>query len=128
MQWSDAQAQLDEAVAEIFDEVECQLLPRKRGLGRNSDLVPDPDREEFDFLASKDQAPERLTLEADRVADPATRSLLLAAQIVLTARSTDWPHMPRQHDHVQIGTDIYIIAESHRDGSDRMAFYLNWAS
>lgn len=128
MDWKAAEAALDNACAEAFDKDECRLLPRMRSGGVNSELAADPSRAEFDFMATIELSPERFTLEADRVADPAVRRRQVNAEMVLTANSAAWPHFPRKSDHVQCGADVYVIAELHRDGGQRAAFWLNRAN
>lgn len=124
--WAAARDQLEEAVAEVFDVTELEMVPMANGLGVNHARGRDTSRQGFAFLGTVDLDP-----PSDRVArfppgDPGSQKTV-SYEAVLTAHVAAWPWFPVMRDRVVVvGTgQVYQIEAFERDGSNRPALYLS---
>jgi hypothetical protein len=118
------------ATASVFDTVPCRLKPMVAPAGGrdlNAAPVADASRAEFDFLAMLDLEPSQDSIPRHLTADPQTDGKMAAYDAVITAMTDAWSYLPERGDRVAIGDDLYQVVLDRRDGSPRMAFYLNRA-
>lgn len=123
---------LENSVAAVFDEIAFILVPMTAGkTGVNATPMADPDRDAFNFLGSIDLGP-----AAVQPAFHTSRSIAPTAagagsgvshEAVVTALSSAWPCRPRIGDRIVQGAMTWQIAAQPRDGSDRLALYVNRA-
>lgn len=125
-------AAMDAAVAHTFDRETCRLVPMSRNSDVNARPSPDPERAPFDFLATIEVEPQRIDLASGRQQATDARLRHVGGEIVLTALTTGWPSEARRGDLVEHRVadtvrQVYAVSEIHRDGTQRVAFYLNQA-
>jgi hypothetical protein len=111
-----------------FDTTLCRMKPMVAPAGGrdlNAAPVPDESRAEFDFYALLDLEPSQDSIPRHLTIDPGTDGKMVAYDAVITAMTDAWPYLPSRGDRVAIGGDTYKIMLDRRDGSARMAFYLN---
>lgn len=126
--FSDALSIADDLIAGVMDEVPCILLPKMRPAGPNSVIVDDPERGAFGFMGCFDQGPVRSNLEATSRDTPASNGRHLNGEIVLSALIIEWPYQPVKTDSVEVDGVVMKITEIHRDGTNRVLFYLSKAT
>jgi hypothetical protein len=126
--WTAAKARTLAMTASVFDRALCRMLPMVAPAGGrdlNAAPVPDAGRSEFDFLATLDLEPSQDSIPRHLSVDPAIDAKIVAYDAVITAMTDTWPYLPKRRDRVSIGADLYEIVLDRRDGSPRMAFYIN---
>jgi hypothetical protein len=126
--WTAAKAMTLATTASVFDKTLCRMLPMVApadGRDLNASLAPDAGRAEFEFLATLDLEPSQDSIPRHLSLDPGVDAKIVAYDAVITAMTDAWPWLPRRRDRVRIGSDLYEIALDRRDGSPRMAFYMN---
>lgn len=129
MDWTDAEAALEETAASVFDTLDLRLLPRRAGASVNGPRIDDPDRTPFDFKGSIDLGPPFLPAGRGSSGDPSVRDRAVGYEAVLTAHDAAWPWQPVREDIVRnlaTGED-WKIMNSDRDGSRRAVIHINRA-
>lgn len=126
--WNAAKARTLATTAAVFDKTLCRMIPMVSPLGGrdlNAAPVPDAGRAEFEFLALLDLEPSQDSIPRHLTLDPGTDGKMVAYDACITAMTDAWPYLPERGDRVAIGPDTYKIMLDRRDGSPRMAFYMN---
>lgn len=127
--WTAAKAMTLATTASIFDKTLCRMLPMVApadGRDLNASLAPDAGRAEFEFLATLDLEPSQDSIPRHLSLDPGVDAKIVAYDAVITAMTDAWPWLPRRRDRALIiGSDLFEIVLDRRDGSPRMAFYVN---
>ncbi|MBD8555550.1 hypothetical protein IFT84_13640 [Rhizobium sp. CFBP 8762] len=124
MDWGNAEAQLDEACASVFDVTICWLQPKKSGQSVNHGALNDVTRPLFEFMGTIDLEPPADRITRHLPADPGVVNGTVSYDAVLTAHVGDWPYMPRRGDAVLTVGKTYSIVAMRLDGSIRQAFFL----
>jgi hypothetical protein len=126
--WNAAAAFTREVTSAVFDTTGCVLKPMTVPAGgRDVNAKPQADtgRAEFEFKALLDLEPSQDSIPRHLSSDPSVEGKIVAYDAVITALVGAWPHLPKRGDRVLIGSDLYQIVLDRRDGSERMAFYMN---
>lgn len=126
--WLAAKAFTLATTAAVFDKTLCRMLPMVAPAGGrdlNAAPVADTGRAEFDFPATFDLEPSQDSIPRHLSLDPGTDAKIIAYDAVITAMTDAWPYLPNRRDRVSIGGDLFEIVLPRRDGSPRMAFYMN---
>lgn len=125
MDWENAESQLDEACASVFDVTLCRLQPKKRGQSVNHATVfDDLARPVFDFMGTIDLEPPADRITRHLSPDPGIKNGTVSYDAVLTAHVGDWRYLPKRDDVISTESAVWTIVAAQRDGSVRHAFYL----
>jgi hypothetical protein len=127
MSWSDNLAAVDHAVAGYFDEQCVKAIPMAKPARQvNAALVADPSRQSFDFMATIELDPGMDAIGTTMRPNANSDGSRHVAKVCLTALSSCWPWMPKQNDRLECDGVLYTItAAPDRDGTDRVAYWLN---
>ncbi len=126
--WNAAAALTYASTSAMFDVTACTMKPMASPAGGrdvNARPVVDEGRAEFGFLAKLDLEPSQDSIPRHLTADPGSDGKMVAYDACIGALVDAWPYLPKRGDRVLIGTDLYQIVLDRRDGSQRMAFFLN---
>lgn len=125
MDFRDAMAAMDAAVAETFDADAFRAMPRTAGIGVNAPRGADPLRAEFDFMGSLERGPAVLPVSQRPAGDPGSVRVPVSHEAVVTALASGWPWVPVRLDHLVLGGERWEIVDLIDDGSPRKAFLVN---
>lgn len=125
MGWDADRAKLARAVSGYFDTARCTATGMRKA-GPNADYEVDPARVGFTFFGTIDLSPEMTPATDANRPRPSDRNIRLVSRVCLTALTTHWPWQLRQGDRVACAGVLYQVAAApERDGSDRVAIWLN---
>lgn len=128
MNWNDALATADAAVAATFDTDTVTIVPKSTGRAVNGPAVDDGSRAPFTRMASVERGPVEPGLAERPAGDPGSpHGGAVQYEAVMTATVAGWPYLPQRGDQVTCGNDRYSVASVQDDRSGRPAFYLNRA-
>lgn len=124
--WAEARTMLENAVADVFDVTELEMLPMADGVSVNHGRQADTSRAVFSFLGTIDLEPPSDRIARYPAGDPGSRGVV-SHEAVLTAHCGAWPWLPAARDRVRVVEtgQVYQIEAFERDGSSRPAIYLS---
>ena len=124
--WDAARGLMEEAVAEVFDTTELELIPTAPGLSVNSGRQADTSRPVLRVLGSIHLEPDTDRIARYAPSDPGS-GRTVSYEAVMTALATHWSWRPRAEDKVcdLASGEVWKIEAVERDGSGRPAFYLS---
>lgn len=125
MDWTEAEAALEEAAASVFDKTAIRILPRKEGASVNEPRIADESRAEFDAFGTIEPGAPALPAAGRWSGDPSVKAMPVIFEAVLTAHVRSWPYVPGRGDRILVGSKCYDIQNVDRDGTMRAVFHLN---
>ncbi|MDB5582828.1 MAG: hypothetical protein JWR80_8004 [Bradyrhizobium sp.] len=130
--WEMAAAFTRTTTAAVFDTTLCRMKPMAMPLGGrdvNGKPVADSGRVEFEFLGMLDLEPSQDSIPRHMSPDPGVDGKMVAYDACITAMTDQWLYLPKRGDRIEVPNAlpgaVLEIKLDRRDGSPRMAFFLN---